>query len=348
MVTTSPRLGAVIRERLREASLHSIIVRSASLIVVDTMAGVRRKLGRVGSEGGTTHQRLSIEQSADYISNVFKGYKRDGNIDRFRGVAAELGPGDSAGLALLLRNDGCDHVDLIDRFRPDRDESQQAAIYRELSARFALDRFKSGTGDWDDDHFDGVTWHLGTSAEDFFAKLATRGERRYDSIVSQSVLEHLTDPIGAIANMAATLRPGGVMLHRVDLRDHEMFSTDHHELEFLRFPPRLYGLMTRNRGLPNRVLAPAYRRGLARLQSTIGLEWAVFVTWLVQAGAVDPPTEWEHIPKAQRDKAITSVRQFSPHIQRSFRTLSEDELAIAGIFIVARATDGDGSVGKAG
>lgn len=45
-------------------------------------------------------------------------------------------------------------------------------------------------------------------------------EHDIDAIVSQSVLEHIHDLDGVIAAMSTVMRPGGVMLHRIDMRDH--------------------------------------------------------------------------------------------------------------------------------
>lgn len=49
---------------------------------------------------------------------------------------------------------------------------------------------------------------------------AWRDERGVDAIVSQSVLEHVGDLDELLEAMSQVLRPGGVMLHRIDMRDH--------------------------------------------------------------------------------------------------------------------------------
>lgn len=45
-------------------------------------------------------------------------------------------------------------------------------------------------------------------------------ERDIDVIVSQSVLEHVHDLDEIMAAMSQVMRPGGVMMHRIDMRDH--------------------------------------------------------------------------------------------------------------------------------
>ncbi len=52
-----------------------------------------------------------------------------------------------------------------------------------------------------------------------------------DVVVSNSVLEHVADPPALFASLARLLAPGGVMLHRVDYRDH-FFKYPYHFLLF--------------------------------------------------------------------------------------------------------------------
>jgi len=55
-----------------------------------------------------------------------------------------------------------------------------------------------------------------------------------DVVVSNSVLEHVADPSALFASLARLLAPGGVMLHRVDYRDH-FFKYPFHFLLFSKF-----------------------------------------------------------------------------------------------------------------
>lgn len=56
----------------------------------------------------------------------------------------------------------------------------------------------------------------------------------FDVVVSNSVLEHVADPPALFAALARVLAPDGVMLHRVDYRDH-FFKYPFHFLLFSRF-----------------------------------------------------------------------------------------------------------------
>ena len=55
-----------------------------------------------------------------------------------------------------------------------------------------------------------------------------------DAVVSNSVLEHVADPRGLFSELARVMTPGGVMLHRVDYRDH-FFKYPFHFLMFSKF-----------------------------------------------------------------------------------------------------------------
>lgn len=49
-------------------------------------------------------------------------------------------------------------------------------------------------------------------------------KENYDLIYSNAVLEHVADPKKIIAKMASLLKPGGIMLHGIDLRAHHTRS----------------------------------------------------------------------------------------------------------------------------
>jgi hypothetical protein len=97
------------------------------------------------------------------------------------------------------------------------------------------------------------------------------------------VFEHVYDPRLAIARMATALKSGGLLLHKVDFRDHGMFSDRMHELTFFEVPDSLYSLMTRDTGRPNRVLIDTYRKALTELVADHDL----LVTRLAGVGDID-------------------------------------------------------------
>ncbi len=66
--------------------------------------------------------------------------------------------------------------------------------------------------------------------------LAAIPDASLDIVASNSVLEHVADPAALFADLARVLAPGGVMVHRVDYRDH-FFKYPYH---FLKFSKRIW------------------------------------------------------------------------------------------------------------
>ncbi|HEV2370686.1 MAG TPA: class I SAM-dependent methyltransferase [Streptosporangiaceae bacterium] len=307
--------------------------KSVAYIADDLGWGVRQRLGRIQSDSGSTHLAVPLDRSVDYLEGVFSDYTTYGGLDRLRGSAAEVGPGDNAGVALLLRQAGCESVELIDRFRSRRSPAQQRQIYEALAQQCGLER-PAGAQDWDDEHLPGITWRVGLSAEAYFAGCARAGGRRYDLIVSRAALEHLYDPLGALRDMALCLRPGGRMVHKIDFRDHGMFTPTHPELTFLRFPRPVYRQMTRRSGRPNRVLLHRYRSLATELGRIAALDVTLLVTSLVGEGELSPHVPLAQIPADRLRQALTRVDAQRHRFAREFAGVSSVDLAVSGIFWV--------------
>ena len=81
------------------------------------------------------------------------------------------------------------------------------------------------------------------------------GPSSFDMIVSNAVIEEIYDPTPIFKAQSELLRPGGVMVHRIDLRDYGMFSKyGFHALEFLTVPEWIYRHMVEGSGQPDRRL----------------------------------------------------------------------------------------------
>ena len=303
--------------------------KSLAYVADDLSWGVRQRLGRIESESGSTHRALAIEDSVAYVEEVFNDYRTYGGLDHLGGTAAEVGPGDNAGVALLLQWAGCQTVDLVDRFRSRRSPDQQKLIYQALAHRHQPDSLAES---WDDERLSGITWRLGSSAEDFFAQCAQEGLPGYDLIVSRAALEHLYDPLAAIRSMAASLNHGGRMVHKVDFRDHGMFTPAHPELTFLHFPAVLYREMTRRSGRPNRVLLHRYRDLAEELGRSGSMEVTILVTSLVGEGEVTPHVPFAALPPAALQRAVTAVESQRHGFAREFANVVPEDLAVSGIF----------------
>ncbi len=311
-------------------SLRRTYLGNCALLLASNYATkVRSLTGMAASGHGSTHARLTKEQSLEYIERVFREYKEVAGIDRFGGRIAEVGPGDNCGVAMLMRADGCESVDLVDRFYSRRDETQQSEIYRGLMRKYP--QMKAVIGQHcSESEFTGISRRYGSkaSAEEFFA--ANTG---YDFIVSRAVMEHVTDCRLSLRRMASALKPAGMLLHAVDLRDHGLFSNfGFHEMKFYEVPSWAYGAMIKDCGRPNRVPLSEYRDIL----SGCGLEFYVKVTSLVGHVPFEHPLFYEEIPTEERKKAIDLVHKWRPAFARGFGKEKDEDLSISSFFIAAR------------
>jgi SAM-dependent methyltransferase len=295
---------------------------------------IKLRVGRIRTRYGT-HRSLPLQESVDYIEKVFADYVRYGEVRRLHGKVAELGPGDNAGVALLIREAGAEQVDLVERFQPFVDELQQRQIYAALAERHEIDAFRTGL-EWNRLGIRGVNWHIGTSAEEFLASCPASS---YDFIVSRAVLEHLARPLGALRHMSRAVRPGGMLLHEVDLRDHEHFSRSHDELTWLRFPRWLWRSMTSQSGRPNRILAHRYRNLLEELRRADGIDYRLLVRSLVGGVEIDPAIPFDEIPRDTRDRALSFVESRRSGFAREFHDVDAADLAITTTFIVVKKPD---------
>lgn len=323
-----------LKTRTKAALTRWPSVKSLAYVADDIGWGLRRRLGNIASDSGSTHTGVAVPESVAYVEEVVNDYRAYGGLDQLGGIAAEVGPGDNAGVALLLRAGGCDSVELVDRFRSRRSLDQQRRIYQALAARHGIEDLAGADG-WDDEHLPGISWRLGSSAEDFFMARSRDGAPGYDLIVSRATLEHLYDPLGALRAMAACLRPGGRMVHKIDFRDHGMFTPAHPELTYLRFPTALHRQMTTRSGRPNRVLIHRYRDLAGELARTYGLAVTLLVTSMVGEGEIVPHAQLGDLPPDVVKRAVGRVDAQRQGFAREFTGVASEDLAVTGIFWVA-------------
>jgi hypothetical protein len=296
----------------------------------DLLARAKFRIGNINTNSGTIHSTFALSESVAYVERVYDDYLRYSGVEHPHGRVAEVGPGDNCGVALMFLDRGCDGVDLVDRFYSKRNAQSQLAIYRALVEKYPSLAFRVKDAHLgDDESLTGVTRYYGSdaAAERFFASHVG-----YDFIVSRAVFEHLYDPLSALGAMAAALNPGGYLLHKVDLRDHAMFSGFHHELKYLEVPGWLYPWMTRGTGRPNRVLVDKYRSAM----SALGLDGELLVTRLAGVGEIEPHRPYDAIPSDMRAKSVAHVRERRSHFARCFRSVSDEDLSVTGFFLVAR------------
>lgn len=164
---------------------------------------------------------------------------------------AEVGPGHSLGVAVALLLAGAKRIHAVDvkRFAdPSNPEPfrgvvefcrQNGQIHGEMSdLKELLKRLEySIVGD-------GGGWPI--------------ADGTLDVVYSYFSGEHLRTPGSVLDETLRVLRPGGVCIHAIDLRDH--FNIDSNWLNFLYHEPWLYEAMTSNRGKwCNRFRSPQWR-----------------------------------------------------------------------------------------
>ncbi|MBD1920398.1 methyltransferase domain-containing protein [Microcoleus sp. FACHB-831] len=323
----------MLRKNIKALLNYSPLVKAAAFVADDLIWNLRIAARDFDTNSGSTHAPLSAQESRRYIEEVFADYKVYGNLDKFYGVAAEIGPGDNAGVALLMRRDGCKQVDLIDRYFSRRNPEQQRQIYEAIAQKYKVDDLRKQDV-WDERTLVGINWQIGQPAEVYFSKCAAENGEIYNFIVSRAVLEHLYDPLYALHKMLACLKPGGKMFHKIDFRDHGMFAPIHHELTFLEIPSYIYPLMVRNSGRPNRVLVHRYRDALEEMKANNLIDYSLLVTNLVSCGDIIPHQIFEYIDAEKRHQAITFVEQHRRKFAGEFRNVNSQDLAIAGIFLI--------------
>ena len=319
-------------EKMDRRQLLSLLFEGAPFILRNAAKRISFRLGNIGTKSGTYHLDATLEESVRYIRGVFHDYKFYGGVDAFHGRVAEVGTGDSCGVGISFLLDGCKQVDLIDKFYSARNIKHQRDIIKALLPASSSLSLNSHTQPPDEESIEGLSRHYGAqaSSEKFFQK-----HTGYDFIISRAVLEHVDNPEHSLSLMAEALNPNGMLLHKVDLRDHGMFSSRHDELTFLKIPQWYYALMTRGSGKPNRVLTHRYKDILDRS----GLDYKILVTRLVGVGEITPHVPWEMIDRRLREGSLAKVKSLKNSLAREFRKVDDKFLSIAGIFIVAKKSE---------
>jgi len=304
---------------------RSVALSCAYYLYDDWRARRRLVAGRLETGSGARHQDLDIAASLAYVERVYGDYLAYGGLERFSGDVTEIGPGDSFAVALRILGSGAEHVHAIDRWVSRRDADAQRRIYGALSKQHDLAHLFAGTPA--EETIRNLSYHAGQPAETFFRDCGLR----LDAILSRAVMEHLYDPLAALDDMAECLAPGGIMIHRIDLRDHGMFA-GHHPLTFLTLTDGMHRRMTHGAGRPNRVLINDYRDWLKRS----GLKGKLTISRLAGVSEELVPAPWTALNKSARSRALACVRAIRPRLSRKFKAMADEDLATTGLVLVAR------------
>lgn len=217
-----------------------------------------RQTGRGADEGPEAIANYFVRSFDDYRERLV-GNAPFGPFLRGKRVL-EYGPGDVLGVALLLYAHGADRVDCVDRFPLESASAKNLEVYRVLLASMpGVVRVRG-------EHAFNVA---GEPASGFRPECVRyritpdglAGETgAYDLIVSRAVLEHVNSLPATLRDIDRGLRPGGVSVHSVDLRSHNLDRDV--PLDFLTWPEWLYRLMYSHKGFPNRLRVPDYHHAI--------------------------------------------------------------------------------------
>ena len=325
------------------AALKKAAGRSKTLIILHRIVDnwQRRRAfqsGKTTTAYGSTHEFWSLEKSVDYINLVYREYLEYAGLtpaDLAGKRILEVGPGDNFGVALKFLADGAAKVVSLDKFYSERNEEQQARIYRELrkhlnpqqAAVFEEAIKLDGQVELNKNRIEYIYGHGVEEADQILES------ESFHFIVSRAVLHNVYDIERGFAAMDRVLAPGGYMAHKIDFSDENMFSSrGMHPLTFLTIPERIYRLMAKDSGKPNRMLITDYRKEMRRL----GYDAKLFVSSVVGRRALQPYKEHIEPGVDYSQETIDLIEEIRPKLAPHYRSLSTENLAVAGIFLVAR------------
>ena len=301
----------------------------------------RFKSGNTESSLGSTHRGRTVSESLSYINTQVDDYVAYWGIPP-SAVAGkrvlEIGFGDNVGVALRFIALGASHVTCLDKFYATRDTQQEHSIYSAL--REMLDDESRARFDEAIELKDTVSINpqkirciYGVDLED--SRELADGPP-FDLVISRAALQDIYQPESAFAAMNRLLIPGGYMIHKIDLSDQGMFV--HHgmnPLTFLTIQEPVYRLMANGSGRPNRKLIGDYFSILKALK----LDARLLITDVIGRkgkGDLRPHQETLDIKADHSRCALDFVKEIRPRLIDRFKRLSDVELMISGIFMIAR------------
>jgi hypothetical protein len=248
----------------------------------------------------------------------------------------ELGPGRHIGIPLRFAADSADMVVGVDKFVSLQTGPEFAVLYSRMRESL-LPRQQAA--------FDRAIQlqpkvalrpeHAAYVGQKELADCVTQlGAESFDMVASNAVMEEIYDPMPNLRAQDALLRPGGVMVHRIDLADYGMFSKyGFHPLEFLTVPEWAYRRMVEASGQPDRRLIDYYREVGARL----GYQTEIYILRVVGTEEyLATPVRELRAGLHYTDRQLKLVREIRPRLVEPFRNLPDADLLPSCILFVGK------------
>ena len=329
--------------------MRQLIKRSKWALVGYTIAHsywVRKRFsaGKIDSISGSTHMGRPTETSVAYINRQFDDYIRYGKItpEFLAGKhILEGGPGDNLGVGLLFLAHGAARVEAMDKFYAKQDGEQQRAIY--LKLREQLNDEQKRRYDAAVDLGKEVKFNEALLKPSYGSGMEEFGDvfeaNSFDLVVSRGVVQEIFDTERVFRGIHKVLRPGGLQMHKIDLRDYGTFSSNgHHPLTFLTLSDSVYAMMAKNSDRPSRKTIDYYRR----LMKEYGYQADLFVSTIIEWGYPKPPKELNPhktqivLGTDYTQAELDMVRKIRPKLAPQFASLPDEDLIATGVFLVAR------------
>jgi SAM-dependent methyltransferase len=251
----------------------------------------------------------------------------------------ELGPGYTIGVPLMFAADGADFVVGLDKFVPLQDGRDFGVLYSRM--RDTLSEKQKASFDRAIRLEPKVTLNSHATYIDHKELsdcVKQLGPGSYDMIVSNAVIEEIYDPAPVFKAQDELLRPGGVMVHKIDLRDYGMFSRyGFNPLEFLTVPDWIYRRMVESSGQPDRRMIDYYRD----IGTQMGYQTEIYVVKVLGSDTDLPEPRRElRAGVDYTEEQLAPVREIRPRLIERYRRLPEVDLLPSTIVFVGRKPGG--------
>jgi SAM-dependent methyltransferase len=310
----------------------------ASNVGLDSLRRFGFSSEQIGQDAVISLPESQISAEVKKIRDIYEQYLR---YSRWSSATVagkrvlELGPGFTIGVPLMFAADGASFVAGLDKFVRLQDSPYFITLYTRMRETMSNEQKAA---------FDRtIRLQPKLSLNSQFAtyidhkeltdSLQQLGPGGFDMIVSNAVIEEIYDPTPVFYAQGELLRPGGVMVHRIDLGDYGMFSKyGFHALEFLTVPNWIYRRMVEGSGQPNRRLIDYYREVGARM----GYETEIYATRVLGSNLDLPEPRRVLRPGIDySDRQLKMIAEIRPRLLERFRKLSDADLLVQSMVFVA-------------